>query len=116
HSEELATYGGRNLHPALMGRVYSKPFAGTTTEAICDEAQRRNVPVTPVMSPQQLVASVPMQKRGTFATTVVDGHAAVIPAGYYEFDDQRVGFRHPAPRPGADSPDVRAALRIGQSP
>jgi crotonobetainyl-CoA:carnitine CoA-transferase CaiB-like acyl-CoA transferase len=116
HAEELDTYGGRNQHPDVMAGIYRELFAGTTTEAICDEAQRRNVPVTPVMSPQQLIASLPMQKRGTFATTIVDGHEAVIPAGYYEFDDQRVGFRHPAPRPGADSAAVRAALRNGQSP
>jgi crotonobetainyl-CoA:carnitine CoA-transferase CaiB-like acyl-CoA transferase len=57
-AEELETYGGRNLHPDVMAGIYSKLFAGTATEAICDEAQRRNVPVTPVMSPQQLIASV----------------------------------------------------------
>jgi crotonobetainyl-CoA:carnitine CoA-transferase CaiB-like acyl-CoA transferase len=116
HAEELETYGGRNLHPDVMAGIYSKLFAGTATEAICDEAQRRNVPVTPVMSPQQLIASNSMRERGTFVTTVVDGREAVMPAGYYEFDDRRVGFRHAAPASGADSPGVRAALHKGESP
>jgi crotonobetainyl-CoA:carnitine CoA-transferase CaiB-like acyl-CoA transferase len=114
--DELATYGGRNLHPDVMAAIYTKLFAGTTTESICDEAQKRNVPVTPVLSPRQLIDSEPMRARGTFATTVVDGRDAVIPAGYYEFDDRRVGFHHPAPAPGADSESVRASLERGESP
>ena len=77
--EALATYGGRNLHPDVMAEIYEKLFAGTSTEAICDEAQRRNVPVTPVLSPAELIASEPMHKRGTFATTAVDGQEGVLP-------------------------------------
>ena len=57
-----------------------------------------------------------MHTRGTFATTTVDGHEGVLPAGYFEFDDQRVGFRHAAPAPGADTDSVRDALRRGASP
>ena len=114
--DELATYGGRGAHPEVMAAVYRRLFAGTSTEAICEEAQKRNVPATPVMSPGQLLASEPMRTRGTFATTVVDGREAVLPAGYYEFDDQRVGFRAPAPVPGADTDAVRDALRRHESP
>ncbi len=62
--EELATYGGRNQHPDVLARVYEALFAGTTTDAICDEAQRRNVPVTPVWSPRELIDSEPMRTRG----------------------------------------------------
>jgi len=114
--DELATYGGRNLHPGIMAEIYLKLFAGTTTEEVCDEAQKRNVPVTPVLSPAELIASEPMRARGTFASTLVDGRQGMVPAGYFEFDDQRVGFRHPAPIPGADSESVRNALRRGESP
>ena len=42
--EELATYGGRNFHPDVLAAIYGPLFAGTSTEAICDEAQKRNVP------------------------------------------------------------------------
>jgi crotonobetainyl-CoA:carnitine CoA-transferase CaiB-like acyl-CoA transferase len=114
--EELATYGGRNQHPDVLARVYEALFAGTNTEAICDEAQRRNVPVTPVWSPRELIDSEPMRKRGTFATTTVGDREAVIPAGYWEFDDRRVGFRSPAPAPGADTEAVRDALQRGTAP
>ena len=99
-----------------MAAVYRKLLAGTSTEAICEEAQKRNVPATPVMSPAQLLASEPMRDRGTFATTAVDGREGVLPAGYYEFDDRRLGFRTPAPAPGADTEDVRDALRRQESP
>ena len=114
--DELATYGGRNFHPDVLAAIYGPLFAGTSTEAICDEAQKRNVPVTPVMSPAQLVASEPMRARGTFATTTVDGRAGALPAGYFEFDDQRVGFRYDAPTPGADTEAVRATLARGEAP
>ena len=40
----------------------------------------------------------------------------MLPAGYFEFDDQRVGFRHDAPTPGADTEAVRGALGRGESP
>jgi hypothetical protein len=61
------------------------------TEAVCDEAQRRNVPVTPVpASPAELIASEPMQARHV-REHGVDGQEGILPAGYFEFDDQRVG-------------------------
>ena len=108
--EELATYGGRLRHPDVLAKVYAELFADTETEAICDEAQRRNVPATPVMSPAQLLASGPMAQRGTFAETTVDGRTGRLAAGYWEFDDVRVGFREPARPVGADTDAVVGAL------
>ncbi len=113
---ELATYGGRLGHPDVLAKVYAELFADTDTEAICDEAQRRNVPSTPVMSPSQLLASGPMAKRGTFALTTVDGRPGRLAAGYWEFDDVRVGFRQPAPAVGADTDAVVTALDRGEAP
>src|SRR5215831_6720953 len=78
HDDALATYGGRGAHPEVMAAVYRTLLAGTSTEAICEEAQKRNVPATPVMSPAQLLASEPMRARGTFATTVVDGREGLL--------------------------------------
>ena len=50
--EDLESYTGRLLHPDVLASIYAPLFADTTTEAICEEAQRRNVPATPVLSPQ----------------------------------------------------------------
>jgi crotonobetainyl-CoA:carnitine CoA-transferase CaiB-like acyl-CoA transferase len=91
--EALASYGGRLLQPDVLASVYAPRFAPTTTEAICEEAQRRNVPTTPVMSPGALLASEPLRTRGTFVETTVDGRQAVVPSGYWDFDGTRVGFR-----------------------
>ncbi len=101
--EDLETYTGRLLHPEVLASIYAPLFAGTATEAICEEAQRRNVPTTPVLSPPELLGSEPLRRRGTFVETVVDGRAAVMPAGYWEFDGARVGVRRPAPTPGGDA-------------
>jgi crotonobetainyl-CoA:carnitine CoA-transferase CaiB-like acyl-CoA transferase len=96
--------------------VYAELFADTETEPICDEAQRRNVPAAPVLSPAQLLSSEPMARRGSFADTSVEGRAGRLPAGFWEFDDVRIGFRTPAPAPGADTDTVIAALVRGESP
>jgi crotonobetainyl-CoA:carnitine CoA-transferase CaiB-like acyl-CoA transferase len=114
--EELATYQGRLRHPGVLATAYAGLFAGTETESICDQAQRRNVPVAPVMSPSQLLESEPMRKRGTFADTTIGDRAAQLPAGYWEFDDARIGFRRPARSPGDDTAEVVAALGRGESP
>jgi crotonobetainyl-CoA:carnitine CoA-transferase CaiB-like acyl-CoA transferase len=114
--EELSTYGGRLRHPDVLAKVYAELFADTATEPICEEAQRRNVPATPVMSPAQLLSSEPMAQLGTFADTSVEGRPGRLPAGYWEFDDVRIGFRTPAPLPGADTDAVTAALARGESP
>ena len=103
---DLETYTGRLLHPDILNEIYAPLFADTTTEEICEEAQRRNVPATPVLSPRDLLASEPLRQRGTFVDTVVDGRGAVMPSGYWEFDGERVGFRRPA-MPAARDRDAR---------
>jgi crotonobetainyl-CoA:carnitine CoA-transferase CaiB-like acyl-CoA transferase len=116
HDEALETYGGRLMQPDVMASIYAPLFAATTTEEICAEAQRRGVPVTPVMSPAQLLTSEPLRRRGTFVETTVDACPGLLPAGYWEFDDRRVGFRRPASPMGTDTADVRASLDAGNPP
>jgi crotonobetainyl-CoA:carnitine CoA-transferase CaiB-like acyl-CoA transferase len=114
--EDLESYTGRLLHPDVMASIYAPLFADTETEAVCEEAQRRNVPATPVLSPQELLASEPLRRRGTFVETVVDGRPGVMPSGYWEFDDRRIGFRRPAAPVGADTAAVHDDLAAGRSP
>jgi crotonobetainyl-CoA:carnitine CoA-transferase CaiB-like acyl-CoA transferase len=114
--DDLETYTGRLLHPDVLASIYAPLFADTTTEAICEEAQRRNVPATPVLSPAQLLASEPLRRRGTFVDTTVDGRPGVMPSGYWEFDGRRVGFRRPAVAVGADTDAVHDDLTAGRAP
>ena len=92
-NDDLEAYTGRLLHPDVMASIYAPLFADTTTEAISEEAQRRNVPATPVLAPADLLASEPLRRRGTFVDTVVEGRAGRMPSGYWDFDGRRVGFR-----------------------
>jgi crotonobetainyl-CoA:carnitine CoA-transferase CaiB-like acyl-CoA transferase len=114
--EALSTYGGRRVAPEVMASIYGPLFADARTEDICEEAQRRNVPVAPVMSLSQLLASDPLRCRGTFVETTLDGQSGLVPSGYWEFDDRRVGFRRPAPAPGADTRSVQDALARDEAP
>ncbi len=116
HDDALDTYGGRLMQPDVMASIYAPLFAETTTEEICAEAQRRGVPVAPVMSPEQLLTSEPLRERGTFVETTVEGRTGLVPAGYWQFDDRRVGFRRPASPMGADTAEVRAALDAAVAP
>ena len=114
--DELASYGGRLLHPEVLARAYGPLFADAETEPICEEAQRRNVPTAPVMSPAQLLASAPMARRGTFAETTVEGRSGRLPAGYWMLEDDRVGFGRAAPVSGADTDEVVTSLDRGEPP
>jgi crotonobetainyl-CoA:carnitine CoA-transferase CaiB-like acyl-CoA transferase len=122
--EDLETYTGRLLHPDVLSSIYAPLFAHTTTEAISEEAQRRGVPATPVLSPSELLESEPLRRRGTFVDTVIDGLPGVMPSGYWEFDGQRIGFRRLAESEGlsGDSPfamprfSVRPRAGAGQLP
>ena len=115
--EDLESYTGRLLHPDVLAEIYAPLFADTTTEAICEEAQRRNVPATPVLSPRELLASEPLRRRGTFVDTMVDGRPGVMPSGYWEFDGERVGFRRPAATAGCrHRVGVHRSRRFGRSP
>ena len=122
--DDLETYVGRLLHPDVMASIYAPLFEDTTTEAICEEAQQRGVPATPVLSPGQLLASEPLRQRGTFVDIIVDGRRGTVPSGYWELNGERVGFR--APPVALDSLDrspfdtprfaVRPRARAGQAP
>ena len=115
--QELTGRGARDLRrPQLPSRR-----AGRRSTARCSRARRprrsatrrrsRNVPVTPVMSPAELVASEPHARprhlRRPRPSTAATG---VLPAGYFEFDDRASASATTAPEPGADTEDVRGAL------
>ena len=110
HGDDASRPTPVDLHPDVLASIYAPLFADTTTEAICEEAQRRNVPVTPVLSParaaRQRAAAPPRHVRRHRRSTAAPG---VCPSGYWEFDDQRVGFRRPAATLGADTDAVRGA-------
>ena len=58
--EELATYGGDCATPMCWPRSMPSCSPAPRPKRSVEEAQRRNVPATPVMSPAQLLASEPM--------------------------------------------------------
>jgi len=114
--DSLASYGGRLLAPDVLASIYAPLCASASTDDLCEEAQRRGVPMTPVLSPSQLLTSEPLRARGTFVATTVDGRPGVVPAGYWEIDGVRVGFRRAAAVPGADTASVADDLARGRSP
>lgn len=77
-------------------------FAGHDMADLVDAGQSRGVPIAAVGDPAKVLTEEHFAAAGAVATVeVAPGLPAVIPTGYYVVDEQRVGFRTPAPAPGS---------------
>jgi len=101
---------------SLMGRLVNQKTVDTALAAffadkkkidIAVEAQRRGIPVTPLLRPGEVLANEHTLARGTFRELdVVPGEPASFPAGYFEIDGERVGPRERAPQLGEHNREV----------
>jgi crotonobetainyl-CoA:carnitine CoA-transferase CaiB-like acyl-CoA transferase len=89
---------------------YAELFAGMTKDAIAAEGQARGVPVAPVLSVSDVLASQHFASRGAFVDAeVAPGVHGRLPSGFLEIDGARVGFRHRAPELGEHDEDLARA-------
>jgi crotonobetainyl-CoA:carnitine CoA-transferase CaiB-like acyl-CoA transferase len=125
--ERYDTIPARLEAAAELHELYAALFAGMTKDAIAAEGQARGVPVAPVLSVTEVLASDHFASRGAFVDAeVAPGVHGRLPSGFLEVDGSRVGFRHRAPEPGehdddlarapGDRRDARARTAIGAVP
>ena len=82
-------------------------FADKKKIDIAVEAQRRGIPVTPLLRPGEVLSNEHTLARGTFRELdVVPGEAASFPSGYFEIDGERVGPRERAPGRGEHNREI----------
>ncbi|HUF96724.1 MAG TPA: CoA transferase [Ilumatobacter sp.] len=85
----------------ILTPIFNEFFANFTAAELADEAQRRGVVMTPVVTPSQVTKLTHFVERGTFvdaqATSAVSGPVA---SGYFEIDGTRAGYRCRAPEAG----------------
>jgi crotonobetainyl-CoA:carnitine CoA-transferase CaiB-like acyl-CoA transferase len=103
------------IEPLLVER-----FAGMTMVEASEEGQRRRIPITPLLRPGDVLDAEHYKMLGTFADGEVDpGVEGPVAAGFYLFDDHRVGFRRACPTldddgaPGWTDPPARFAADLG---
>src|SRR5829696_8444367 len=92
---------------AELHELYAALFAGMTKAAIAAEGQARGVPVAPVLSVPDVLASDHFAARGAFVDAeIAPGVSGRLPSGFVEVDGERIGFRHRAPEPGEHNDDL----------
>ncbi|OBA57990.1 acyl-CoA transferase [Mycobacterium sp. 1100029.7] len=80
-------------------------FADKTMKELVAEGQAHGVPISAVLTPSRILASEHFQAVGAITNTeLVAGVHTDVPTGYFVVDDERAGFRTPAPAAGADDP------------
>jgi crotonobetainyl-CoA:carnitine CoA-transferase CaiB-like acyl-CoA transferase len=97
----LDTLLGRLVNQKKIDEALKQFFADKKKIDIAVEAQRRGIPVTPLLRPGEVLANEHTAARGTFVELeVAPGESAQFPSGYFEIDGERVGPRERAPAPG----------------
>ncbi|MEM6106844.1 CoA transferase [Mycobacterium sp. 050272] len=80
-------------------------FADKTMKELVAEGQAHGVPISAVLTPSRILASEHFQAVGAITSAeLVPGVRTDVPTGYFVVDDERCGFRTPAPAAGADEP------------
>ena len=83
-------------------------FAGQTMKDLVAAGQALGVPIAAVLTPSRILASEHFQAVGAITEAeLVAGVHTTVPTGYFVVDQQRAGFRAPAPAAGRDEPRWR---------
>lgn len=101
------TIHGRQDIRALLDERYARHFAQMSRHEAAREGQRRGVPVSTVLSVLDVMDEEHFAQRGVFTDAVLaENIPCRLPAGYFELDGTRIGYRHRAPRPGEHTEEV----------
>lgn len=97
----LETLIGRIVNQKTVEAALATFFADKKKIEIAVEAQRRGIPVTPLLLPGEVLENEHTLARGSFREfEVASGESASFPSGYFEIDAVRVGPRERAPALG----------------
>ena len=95
---------------AEVAAEYARFFAARDVASTVDEAQRRGIPLAPVLSLQAVLDAEPLREGRVFVDgEVLANRRAALPAGLFQVGEENVGFRHRAPDPGEHTDEVLAS-------
>jgi crotonobetainyl-CoA:carnitine CoA-transferase CaiB-like acyl-CoA transferase len=85
---------GRLEIAEALGVVIGDLFATMTHEEVSFEAQKRGIVCTPVLRPNEVIANEHFKSRDTFLEVeYAPGNVGPVPAGFFEIDRARMGYR-----------------------
>jgi crotonobetainyl-CoA:carnitine CoA-transferase CaiB-like acyl-CoA transferase len=88
-----------------IGVLVDALFADETMKELVADGQAHGVPIAAVLTPSQILASEHFQAVGAITEAeLVPGVHTEVPTGYFVVDEERCGFRTPAPAAGQDEP------------
>ncbi|KWX69259.1 hypothetical protein ASJ79_00220 [Mycobacterium sp. NAZ190054] len=101
------TIHGRQDIRELLDARYARHFESMSMHEAAREGQRRGIPVSPVLSVLDVMAEEHFAQRGVFTDAILaENLPCRLPAGYFELDGTRIGYRHRAPNPGEHTKSV----------
>lgn len=91
----------------VLNPYFAEHFADMRMEAAAEEAQRRGVVVTPMLSPGEVLANEHYKSRDTFVDLDTTGGAGGrLVDGLFELDGVRAGLLAPWPEPGEHTDEI----------
>ncbi|MDX6527092.1 MAG: hypothetical protein QOI43_2603, partial [Gaiellales bacterium] len=106
---ELETIRGRALASEQLHAAFEHHFSARGKYDLTLEGQARGVPIAPVLTLSEVLASDHFRARGAFVRTeLAPGIAADVPAGLAEIDGRRLMPRRRAPLLGEHTSEVLA--------
>ena len=86
------------LFEDLLRPVFVEFFQGRTMLELSVEGQKRGIPITPMLSPAEVLAAEQFRALGSFTDgELSSGGTGQFASGFVVADGRRVGYRRPAP-------------------
>jgi crotonobetainyl-CoA:carnitine CoA-transferase CaiB-like acyl-CoA transferase len=99
--------GRMQIQADILDPLYAEFFKDKTKVELALEAQRRGLAMTPVLTPDEVLAADHFAERKTFRdSAVADGVNGRVADGFFMLDGCRLGFTGPAPAAGAHDRDA----------
>jgi crotonobetainyl-CoA:carnitine CoA-transferase CaiB-like acyl-CoA transferase len=103
--------GRMQIQADILDPLYAEFFKDKTKVELALEAQRRGLAMTPVLTPDEVLAADHFAERKTFRDcAVADGVNGRVADGFFILDGRRLGFTGSAPAAGAHDRDALAPV------
>jgi crotonobetainyl-CoA:carnitine CoA-transferase CaiB-like acyl-CoA transferase len=109
HFEHLL--GRMSIQTDILDPLYAEFFKDKTKLELAREAQRRGLAMTPVLTPDEVLAADHFAARETFREAeVARGVRERVADGFFILDGRRLGFKHRAPEAGEHNGEALAPV------
>jgi len=103
--------GRMSIQTDILDPMYADFFKDKTKVELASEAQRRGLAMTPVLSPDEVLAADHFAVRKTFRDAeVANAVRGRVADGFFILDGRRLGFTGPAPKAGEHDREMLAPV------